>query len=534
MQEINTREFQDIAEDHPSSDDETSSSEIESVSSDNASAFLFGYHSIAHSLRDFHPSMATSQMLWCGFNERIAPLIMIFYKPVVADLIRKASTDPECLDKDSEALVFAVYFAAVTSMKPHQSHVELGDDHKTTILHYRFAAEQALARADFLHTHSLTVLQAAVLYLIAAWQSRDTQFVWTMTAAVYRVAQGLGLHRDGTRLGLNPFETEMRRRIWWHLYLLDSQASEHHATIALIQEGTYDTKFPLNINDSDISPDSVEPVKEQSGFTESTFFLIRTEITASCRQSIHRLRTNPDSCCGSLEGYCKTLADLNSLIESRYLQLYDIQIPIQWAAATMARIALARSWLVSHLCLLKSGSIGTKTWHQKRETLFLTAIEVVEFAHMLETNEHTTHWSWMFEMCRQWHAVAFILSELCVRPVSPDSDRAWTVANVVYRQWKQKRSHSKWILWRPLSRLMKRVTAIRAGLQTDFDTALLSSFPVQDPSLADSLHLASMWTAQEQQMPTLPATTIDLEAAKESMDIYKGLMKDTGHDVAMD
>lgn len=48
-----------------------------------------------------------------------------------------------------------------------------------------------------------------------------------MTAAVHRIAHGLGLHRDGTRFGLSPFETETRHRLWWSIYLLDLRASEY-------------------------------------------------------------------------------------------------------------------------------------------------------------------------------------------------------------------------------------------------------------------------------------------------------------------
>ncbi|KAB8215666.1 hypothetical protein BDV33DRAFT_180492 [Aspergillus novoparasiticus] len=51
----------------------------------------------------------------------------------------------------------------------------------------------------------------------------------------------------------------------------------------------------------------------------------------------------------------------------------------------------------------------------KREQLFLTAIEVVEFAYLLETDPQTARWAWLFERYPQWHAVVFMLTELCGR-----------------------------------------------------------------------------------------------------------------------
>jgi hypothetical protein len=40
------------------------------------------------------------------------------------------------------------------------------------------------------------------------------------------VAQRQGVHRDGQRLGLTPFEIEMRGRLWWHIFILDMLCSD--------------------------------------------------------------------------------------------------------------------------------------------------------------------------------------------------------------------------------------------------------------------------------------------------------------------
>lgn len=130
------------------------------------------------------------------------------------------------------------------------------------------------------------MLQAAVLFLTCLRSKEDAGFVWIMTAAIHRKAQGLGLHRDGTSFGLNPFEIEMRRRLWWYIYLLDVQSSELHAIDPLITEQRYDTKMPLNINDSDISPESTQTPGSRIGFTEMTFCLVRIEMNTRYRHLI--------------------------------------------------------------------------------------------------------------------------------------------------------------------------------------------------------------------------------------------------------
>ncbi len=87
----------------------------------------------------------------------------------------------------------------------------------------------------------------------------------------------MGLHRDGERFGLKPLDTELRRRLWWHICFLDLRSSEYHGVRAHRARGFFDTKFPLNINDSDITPDMTRAPPERDGVTETTFTLIRCE-----------------------------------------------------------------------------------------------------------------------------------------------------------------------------------------------------------------------------------------------------------------
>lgn len=69
-----------------------------------------------------------------------------------------------------------------------------------------------------------------------------------------RVAQKMGYHRDGELLGLSPFETEMRRRIWWQIIMQDAKnamvSGLSHALLPL----HWDTKSPQNVNDADLFP----------------------------------------------------------------------------------------------------------------------------------------------------------------------------------------------------------------------------------------------------------------------------------------
>lgn len=66
---------------------------------------------------------------------------------------------------------------------------------------------------------SLTTLQSA-MYLVQIHDRRLTE-CWSQLGASLRTAQAIGLHRDGSKLGLDPFQTEYRRRLWSYLYHAD-------------------------------------------------------------------------------------------------------------------------------------------------------------------------------------------------------------------------------------------------------------------------------------------------------------------------
>ena len=135
---------------------------------------------------------------------------------------------------------------------------------------------------------------------------------------------------------------------------------------------------------------------------------------------------------------------------------------IYWASATVGRLVLAKLWLMAYhpLQYSRSDSQGQFT-QDARDRLFVTSIEVMEYSCMLENNGKMAKWGWLFRTYMQWHAVAFVLSELCYRPPGPDYERAWKTVQSIY----DKRvvgcpKNQKGMLWRPMRQLMAKAQAI--------------------------------------------------------------------------
>lgn len=89
-----------------------------------------------------------------------------------------------------------------------------------------------------------------------------------------RIAQKMGLHRDGETLGLPPFETEMRRRLWWQIIMVDAKYAMLSGLSHSLLPRNGDTKAPKNLNDEDIFPGATEPFPDREGPTEMIFCLL--------------------------------------------------------------------------------------------------------------------------------------------------------------------------------------------------------------------------------------------------------------------
>lgn len=446
----------------------------------NHEAFLFGYHSVAKTLRNYHPTPTQGFILYKTYQENVAVLVKVTHEPTVRHLVVEAASDLASLDKNTEAFLFSMYLSAVISMSPQECLSELGEERDATIKRFRFATEQALARANLLNSQNTTLLQAAVLFLSCIRNQDESRFVWTLSAVVLRLATGLGLHRDGSNFGLKPLEAEIRRRIWWHICVLDLRSAEDHGTDPMINDAMYDTHFPSNIQDEDLTPDSVAPPPERIGCTDMTFSLIRCEVTLAYRQLTYippgNSMTPP-----KMEDREKLIEKLIARFDERYVRHCDMKVPLQWVCAMVARLIVAKLWLIVHHPMARAGNAPV-TSHDDRNRLLLTSIEIIEFSHLLERNENTARWNWLFSTYIQWHAVAFVLAELCVRPLCPGVDRAWLAVTSVFHEWeRQATQKKKGMLWRPLAKLMKRATEFRKTQQDELRAKWGPNRPIFQP-----------------------------------------------------
>lgn len=314
-------------------------------------------------------------------------------------------------------------------------------------LKFRLGLEHALAKADFLNKPDLVLVQAFTIFLLLVRRHESPRFVWMMTGLVIRMAQSLGLQRDGMHFkNLTPLEIHMRRRVWYSLCSLDVRSSEDQGTDFTIQMGSFDTKLPLNINDDDIDVDTKQFPMEREGLTDMSGPVANMEISIISRKIV-----TPGI---SLEEQSRLLDTIYNTVEQRYFRFSSQPCDIaQWVILAITRLVIAKLTLFSHLPVLFS-SPSENLSHEIRNKLLVAAVEVAELNHALNAEKASRQWRWVYQTYTHWHAIIYLLIETCRRPWSAIIERSWNAL------------HSPWLIparstldkdsrtWLPLRKLM--------------------------------------------------------------------------------
>ena len=214
----------------------------------------------------------------------------VFHAPTMQPIIDDVLFHVSQVSKETSCLLAAIKFAAVTSMTDEQSWAALGASRESMLELFRCEVQATLAAANFLGTHDLTTLQAYVIFTVnrnpfitLSWSNTE-QFcnrrheqpraMWIASGIAIRLAQSIGLHRDGAAMNLPVLATEVRRRLFWELRMLDLACAEDCGFLPTYIYGA-DTRLPLNVNDADINMNTVTPPPEREGITDLTYSLIR-------------------------------------------------------------------------------------------------------------------------------------------------------------------------------------------------------------------------------------------------------------------
>ncbi|KAK0719636.1 fungal-specific transcription factor domain-containing protein [Lasiosphaeris hirsuta] len=255
-------------------DDDDHDDTPDSMTPDDNSELILGADSPEQSIEDLWPEASHIFRLWQIYLDRVNPLTKIIHVPTLQPFLAEALGVSHNVPRNVEALLFSIFLMAVISLTPDECQALLGYSREKALQRYSTAVRLSLLRLNFLKSNDLTTLQALVIYLISLQGRYNRHASWILNGVVIRMAQKMGLHRDGELLGLGPFDTEMRRRLWWQIIMVDAKYAIFSGLSHTLLPRNWDTKPPKNVNDADIYPSATEPFQDRGGPTEMIFCLL--------------------------------------------------------------------------------------------------------------------------------------------------------------------------------------------------------------------------------------------------------------------
>ncbi|CAG9945840.1 unnamed protein product, partial [Clonostachys rosea f. rosea IK726] len=370
--------------------------------------------------------------LWQVYVDNVDPFIKILHVPSMGKIIKQAKGKFDSLSEGLRALMYAISLAAITSLDEIEVQENFDESKESMTAWLLSNTERALSDAGVLETTDIHVIQAFFIYLEMAGQYYGSRSIWTMTGVLIRTSMSLGLHRDGSNFAnVSHFDTEMRRRLWWHICFLDHRVGECDVPQLALGPKMFDTREPCNINDEDISPDMTGAPVPREGFTETSYALALCDLWRLGRK-IHGLvflLMNP--------GERRDKLQTDALEATEKLKRQILQQTFRTSKPETDLLAFMRYQvnalvdqmvlIIRHVHLFHLSSLAEA--EPFRQQSFEVSIKCIEDFNKWRLHPSTCQWSWHLFNHNYWHAVCIVFAQLRLdKAWDSTSENAWNAA----------------------------------------------------------------------------------------------------------
>jgi hypothetical protein len=123
------------------------------------------------------PSRWQATQLWQVYLNNVDGLVKLLHVPTVQPTVFAAINNPKNATPDMNALLFAIYYAAVTSLRCSEVQSILGRDRQIALSSYERGLELSLHAKCFLDSPTMLSLQAMALYLVSLSQKHRVRLL---------------------------------------------------------------------------------------------------------------------------------------------------------------------------------------------------------------------------------------------------------------------------------------------------------------------------------------------------------------------
>lgn len=293
--------------------------------------------------------------------------------------------------------------------------------------------------------------------------------MWLMTGMAVRLSQRLGLHREKALLECTVFDAEIKRRLWWQIILLDIHASKLCGVAQRVPSDVdWDTKLPLNINDSDLHPQMSELPTDRVGTTDMMLCSIRYDGSGFMLRFDPKDRT-------SHEQTENKIKSLEQRLHDKYVRFCDPCIPLQALGILLAKGLVSR---------IRFGAAHPSHRHDKgaglsvreRKDLFSAALDIVRQATEVCFDKRYARYCWHISVFFPLDNLIFVLSELAHRDLGNlskghDLPRVWGTIQQAFDLQTRLTANPRNALYKAIGSL-----AVRAWSRSGLDGAATPAF----------------------------------------------------------
>ncbi|KAI1752947.1 hypothetical protein F4782DRAFT_499216 [Xylaria castorea] len=417
--------------------------------------FFWGSTNQIH--ENLRPLPSQVPYIWETFVENVDPFIKVLHVPTTGRIIKEAKGKFSSMTRGVEALLFAISLAAITSLQEDEARENFGEDRKTLLARLRLGTEQALSLAGVLNTTDISTVQAFIIYLEIVNQNDGQRASWTLAGLLTRIAFGMGLHRDGSQFpNVSPFDTEIRRRVWYHLCFLDARVGDCQVFNVGITENLFDTKPPSNLNDADITPDMTALPASKDEYTDLTLCILRCKIWLFARGFRSSIAIEPFANNPTLIHQLKLLEEIRKSMAKELKQyLKPAENKFHLLIQSTISVELTRFDHIIHMANNFKSPDGGDEPHKA----YALAIASLEHIFRLAEQSATAQWNWFLYGLIQWHTMSTILVRLSTSPWGPMSEAAWGFAKKAFLHLSEGMSRDP--MRQPLPELMESVAKYR-------------------------------------------------------------------------
>ncbi|KAI3400448.1 hypothetical protein diail_3069 [Diaporthe ilicicola] len=396
------------------------------------SGVFFGQVVQSPCLLTFLPSRPAGDFLLQHYFEAVHPIARCVHRPSFEVQYEgfweeaAAGYEPRA---SAQAVVFAAWFSAAVALDEVVINSEFGITKANLVENMKIGTEVALSKANFLRTTRVETLQAFLMYMIPLCREEVSRAHSVLVGAAVRMAECMGLHRDGSKAyNLNALDTYVRRLIWHQLCFLDIRTCEAQGPKPAIRREDYDTWLPDNCEEEQLTNSTRQPVVADC-WTTTLFPLIRFEVNEMMRIIWADRR--------KLEARKITLTQVLTKIENfrrrmfeNYNRFLDERVPIQRYSKLVMHLLMYRL----HVMILHPYYANTANPmpQRLRSVLVMSCITIIEIAIQLDTSPAFQLWRWYSGAYQQFQASLILATEMFYHPTHKEANRIWMCLDYVF------------------------------------------------------------------------------------------------------